>query len=235
MASYDIMLGCWNGESKKRPTFTELRAKFDNMLLAERQDAYIDLQIDAEKPYYQMDFKMELNEQGSQQQSADLLQVTPTVKRHSLATEGGNHTPWTVSEISPAHLSLSANSPLGSHPSMHGASPSKEPAQRNQMTELLPNGSAEGNDIGRPVSMLLPGRERQAANDNESRYVAEPSRLAATNPTFAVRLNDHSSSNSTRRRSDGGLTLNMNGVAGNHEGNVGIVQQPEIIVIEDTF
>ena len=46
------MLECWQEEPGKRPTFSKLRARFDSMLLAEKKETYIDLQIDASKPYY---------------------------------------------------------------------------------------------------------------------------------------------------------------------------------------
>ena len=46
------MLECWEEDPTKRPTFSQLRARFDTMLLAEKKDTYIDLQIDASKPYY---------------------------------------------------------------------------------------------------------------------------------------------------------------------------------------
>ena len=47
------MLICWNEQPKERPTFKELRAKFDTMLLAEKNDTYIALCIDENKSYYQ--------------------------------------------------------------------------------------------------------------------------------------------------------------------------------------
>ena len=47
------MLICWNEQPKERPTFKELRAKFDSMLLAEKNDTYIALCIDENKSYYQ--------------------------------------------------------------------------------------------------------------------------------------------------------------------------------------
>ena len=50
---YDIMLICWNEQPKERPTFQELRAKFDTMLLTEKNDTYIALCIDENKSYYQ--------------------------------------------------------------------------------------------------------------------------------------------------------------------------------------
>ena len=46
------MLICWNEQPKERPTFKELRAEFDAMLLAEKKDTYIALCIDESKSYY---------------------------------------------------------------------------------------------------------------------------------------------------------------------------------------
>lgn len=47
------MLLCWNEQSQKRPPFTELRLKFDAMLLADKKNDYIDLRVDQSKLYYQ--------------------------------------------------------------------------------------------------------------------------------------------------------------------------------------
>ena len=49
------MLECWQEDPGKRPSFSRLRGRFDSMLLAEKKDTYIDLQIDASKPYYNPD------------------------------------------------------------------------------------------------------------------------------------------------------------------------------------
>ena len=55
MCRYDIMLKCWQEDPSKRPTFSQLRAQFDSMLLEEKKETYIDLQIDASKPYYKVE------------------------------------------------------------------------------------------------------------------------------------------------------------------------------------
>ena len=47
------MLICWNEQPKRRPTFKELRSKFDAMLLAEKKETYITLCINESKLYYQ--------------------------------------------------------------------------------------------------------------------------------------------------------------------------------------
>ncbi len=46
------MLECWNENSEDRPTFTELKEKFETLLLAGKEGFYIDLQVDEMKPYY---------------------------------------------------------------------------------------------------------------------------------------------------------------------------------------
>ena len=52
--SYDLMLECWNEDSHDRPSFAKLRSKFGTLLQAESADSYIELQIDEQKPYYQV-------------------------------------------------------------------------------------------------------------------------------------------------------------------------------------
>lgn len=47
------MLGCWDEEPKNRPTFTQLRSNFDNLISNANEDTpYIDLSIDMEQSYY---------------------------------------------------------------------------------------------------------------------------------------------------------------------------------------
>ena len=47
------MLTCWNEKPENRPPFSKLRSKFDAMLLADKQNHYIELQIDHSKLCYQ--------------------------------------------------------------------------------------------------------------------------------------------------------------------------------------
>lgn len=46
------MLECWNENPKERPTFTELRAKFDGLISVENEAPYIELSVDFRQPYY---------------------------------------------------------------------------------------------------------------------------------------------------------------------------------------
>ena len=53
MCRYEIMHQCWRVGPKDRPTFSELRAKFDSLILAQKDSMpYIDLDIDSNHPYY---------------------------------------------------------------------------------------------------------------------------------------------------------------------------------------
>ena len=71
------MLMCWNEHPQKRPKFTELRAKFDAMLAAEGKDAYIDLRIDSDKPYYRLDTS------ATMAAANGVLHLSPNPNRHS--------------------------------------------------------------------------------------------------------------------------------------------------------
>ena len=49
--SYEIMLDCWSENPADRPTFTQLRDKFDAIILAENNDMYIQFSsIDTDTP-----------------------------------------------------------------------------------------------------------------------------------------------------------------------------------------
>ena len=48
------MLMCWNEQAQERPSFSDLRSKFEAMLLEDKNDEYIDFhRIDQSKLYYQ--------------------------------------------------------------------------------------------------------------------------------------------------------------------------------------
>ena len=48
------MRKCWNESPEERPTFSQLRSKFSNLLIATSSGTYIVLEVDENKPYYTM-------------------------------------------------------------------------------------------------------------------------------------------------------------------------------------
>ncbi len=87
------MLMCWNEEPHKRPKFTELRSRFDSMLLAERKDAYIDLRIDSDKPYYRLDTMATIS-------ATNGLHLSPNPSRRSFIISPSLAAPATESKAS---------------------------------------------------------------------------------------------------------------------------------------
>ena len=143
---YAIMLECWQEEPGKRPTFSKLRTSFDNMLMAEKKDPYIDLQVDASKPYYNPDLA-----EADPEQNDGLLHVGKTSKSSSK-----------VSVTSPFH----AKGVLPSH-SDSSDTPVIFRGQRSPRS-LSPVPAAE--KLPRPTSLQLLTERK-----NTNHYVDDPS------------------------------------------------------------
>ena len=92
---YAIMLECWQEDPGKRPSFSKLRGRFDSMLLAEKKDTYIDLQIDASKPYYNPDLD---SDSEVLENPLNVGKVSPNPPRMVSATS-----PFHLRGISPSH------------------------------------------------------------------------------------------------------------------------------------
>ena len=65
------MLECWNEDPQDRPTFSSLREKFGDLILAGQDDLYIDLQVDEMKPYYTIKEDEDEGERGSRKSSSE--------------------------------------------------------------------------------------------------------------------------------------------------------------------
>ena len=230
------MLMCWNEEPHKRPKFTELRARFDAMLLAERKDAYIDLRIDNDKPYYRLDTMATIAANG--------LHLSPNPNRHSfiispsLAPIGNKarskecspkptlHMP----NLSPGHnlqascCSSTQASPRKSDilsngsPSLSMSSFTHSPCHDSCAEQTLAISDAEmrGRDDARegtnrrPISLLLPrDRDRERRERQKNPYVDEPSRAAATALMLPLSGGHASIRGHARRGSDGAIELNQ--------------------------
>lgn len=160
LCRYDIMLSCWNEQPLKRPTFTELRARFDSMLLADRNEEYIDLRIDHSKLYYQL-MTTSVTENGfhspSDRKSCD-RESSPSAKCH--LSSAGLKTPCSNStdEVRSKHFRSEEDCSAGRD-------------TRGVQDRIYQN-------AGRPVSMYL-SRDPEK-KDRQNPYVDEPSRAAAT-------------------------------------------------------
>ena len=213
------MLMCWNEQPLKRPTFTELRSRFDSMLLADKHGDYIDLRIDQNKLYYQLvsSTSMEAACTGEdlklKKQSSDT-----TLKSHSSQSEmertRSKSPVATLSDALPGLKSSCAS--CMDQASASQSRPQFLTLERGTTTAgssgmLGPGGSTAGRadrtyeNAGRPVSMYLSGdRERR---DNP--YVDEPSlrMAAATSLTLSNgELNGHAGG---QWRSDGAIEMSQ--------------------------
>ncbi len=74
---YSIMLSCWNKHPRQRPTFTDLRDKFDNLLLADHKGDYIEFSFDTVQAS---------NHDGSGRDG--FLNISPVSKRYSHTSSG---------------------------------------------------------------------------------------------------------------------------------------------------
>ena len=225
------MLMCWNEQPQKRPKFTELRAKFDSMLAAEGKDAYIDLRIDSDKPYYRLDTTATVAANG--------VRLSPNPNRRSFMPSQGSginsrsgskecspnplHTP----NFSPSHKSQASycssvhGSPrksdfgapgtgggtaIGVSMSAFGRHSPNHNVRERTLT-LASNGERRGEqprENGRPLSLLLPRDRERERRERQNPYVDEPSR--ATQASMLAPPSgdtDHRG----RRGSDGAIEL----------------------------
>ena len=230
------MLACWNGEPQNRPTFTDLRSKFDAMLAAERKDAYIDLRIDSDKPYYRLDTMAMLAVNGAHL-SPNLSHHNAHSKDSAFVNRSGSKEcspkPSLSPQFSPCHLSqdgccsaqasprksdiIGACSSSLNHKKISPRRYTCEQSRRSSDAERRGRGR-DHNSQGRPVSMLLPSdRERR---EKQNPYVEEPSRVAAI--TLAPPRNGGRHGHSG---SDGAIEMRQNrfeSAVADESGNVGI-------------
>lgn len=176
------MLKCWDEQPHNRPTFKDLRSKFDAMLLADKKDEYIDLRIDQSKSYYQ---NLHPPPPSSPPPAAALSANNEKVK-------GGSNTSLSTHAKSAA---VKANgkgclsTPATNGDLRHSPSPGASAIDRVSSKECLVSerqaraASAERigssnrtyENAGRPVSMYLSRDEKKHQNP----YVDEPSKIAA--------------------------------------------------------
>ena len=166
---YDIMLQCWLEDPSKRPTFAQLRARFDSMLLAEKKDTYIDLQIDASKPYYQaerLDSK-ETDEKPSKWGSQDSIKSLLKTSSEIIPARSDPPTHYSPDVQQDGQRSLRSLSP----------GTSNDKAQRPVSLQLLSEHRSINHYVDDPFTRKSivfdppesdPGHQRQVSQDDES-------------------------------------------------------------------
>ena len=173
---------CWNEDPQKRPSFSELRAKFDAMLLAERNDEYIDLRISDDKPYYMLDTSATLAAANRLHPSPGFAAGEHGILLSQLASKECSPQPLLTPHLSPSCKSHTSSASVHFSPTMK---PCLTPCC--SIGKLSTDAEGRGNwerdidrthDNARPSSLLLP-RERER-REKQDRYVDEPSRVAAT-------------------------------------------------------
>ena len=108
---------CWVEDPWKRPTFSDLRSKFDAMLLAERNNEYIDLRINNDKPYYRLDTAATLQATAN---SSGMPQQQQQASSHAGVTRQGSFllSQFAAKEPSPKPLPTPDLSPSRNHRSV---------------------------------------------------------------------------------------------------------------------
>lgn len=168
------MLTCWDEQPCNRPTFTTLRSKFDTMLLADKNEEYIDLHIDNNRSYYQEFFQVEKN--GSACGGSD-ISVSVTEKPRAQTSKKESMKQKRTEDTGDRLM----------YKSLHGASSAEQvntkKGQHYEQGRLLAT-SIENRDsdnrayvnTGRPVSMYLSTDRNERGNP----YVDEPSSMVAS-------------------------------------------------------
>ena len=217
------MIMCWVEDPWKRPTFSDLRAKFDAMLLAERNNEYIDLRINSDKPYYRLDTAATLQTTAAsssvpQPSSHANVNRQGSFLLSQFATKEPSPKPLPTPELSPSRKSQTSGTsePVqfspGRKPGMSLATSSHSVGAHSYSGGGEQQASADSerrrnhtpHENGRPSSLLLPQERERREKQKQNSYVDEPSRAAAAT-TLAL---PNSNGVHTRIESDGAIEMN---------------------------
>ena len=105
------MLECWNEDPQDRPMFSQLRTKFGSLILAGKDDLYIDLEVDEMKPYYLIKEEEEKKEgssssSGSEASIASIEQIKGK-KREQEELKAKPSNPYVEAPVQPAPTTAS--------------------------------------------------------------------------------------------------------------------------------
>ena len=147
--SYDLMLECWHEDPRDRPSFSVLHSKFGTLLQTESTDAYIELQIDEQKPYYQV----KEEETGGRRSS-----VGSTSSEESIDKEKGKEREKIKKKIANPYMMRSAQEnsdtsfntlgPAEDTPQLHGTPVSQLVPQASQQMPVAASPPDEANSHG---------------------------------------------------------------------------------------
>lgn len=151
------MLECWNEDPEDRPTFSQLRTKFGTLILAGKDDLYIDLQVDEMKPYYLVKEEEEKKDGSSSSSSSE----------ESIAS---------IEQIKEKSSDKEVLKPKPSNPYVESPSqktqPSSSTANLRRPPELTEEPIEEERDVGEPLDPEL--EESPYADQLPSRPIPRP-------------------------------------------------------------
>ena len=208
------MLMCWNEQPLKRPTFAELRSRFDAMLLADKNEHYIDLRIDQSKLYYQLVTSTTSAVDGGSNDLKKNSSSDVTLKHHNSQNDmecgARSKSPVVTLDVSGPGLKSRSASCMDQSSSRqllsseHAATMGRDAEARNgTLGPGLRDRMYE--NAGRPVSMYLSGDRKRERQNNP--YVDEPSRMAAA--TSLTLSNTNLNGHPAQWSSDGAIEMNQ--------------------------
>ena len=174
--SYEIMLACWNTDPNSRPTFSQLKSKFDHMLRSDAEYIYF-LPVNGDQPCYQPE-------------NAPEGLTLPT--RTSPNANGGNRLSSYVQMQMAPTANLALSSPIPGRSSGQTSPGQHSPRSISPAFDPSPRHTTSPNMAQRSASMLLSG---DAGRDKKKRvknvYVDNPSKrvqnlIAQARPTSAL-------------------------------------------------
>ena len=169
------MLECWHEDPHDRPTFNELRSKFGALLLAGKDDLYIDLEVDERKDYYTVkeEEEEESHDRRSSTSSEDSIDsLKKFKKKESIKKQPSNPYVESPAARRPA-------SPQEDHPYADMRAPSRpipRPGGQSASAEERPT------QLGISLAMLNPDQSQQQQQRAPSPTAHEGLERRTTNP-----------------------------------------------------
>ncbi|XP_053666437.1 vascular endothelial growth factor receptor 1 [Anopheles marshallii] len=201
---YDIMLNCWNVKPDSRPSFKDLKSRFNAMLPDEMRDHYLELN----EPYLQMN--------AEKQERGDTDYLANLGPPEELAPAAPNYVNGIILPLPPIseirndkdYLKMSRAKSESQESNFDFASFNSDrhsPTTRNNLDTSPPNGSKRHKKLGLPEEIPMLDGSRLSSNTNgfnsdsetepvspkprerTSKHNQEPQYINVKNPKFAGR------------------------------------------------